>query len=446
MHETKGKNVSMKNLKNKVLFSLIALLTVFSSGCSGRAEKEPVPTPPITGGKVDRSDTNAPKVIDSRDLTFFSYQFYLYGKYNYEKDSGYSFEVKKMDDGTVSLEEKSCYKVKCSTDEHILAALQSLIEKYGLAKMNGADEHTAGLPVEFQPCYFRAEYASGESIRYSTNNNPEDPFSREVVKLLGDEFAARGEDCFQPPVNASRIKRFDLEYTDGDIRWRIGELRVPKEGVHKSFEDLVTHGYADGEYDLVIEKEAWDRSKDAETASVYRVLTPEYYEGLAEILNRERIIDFVNDEQFPSGFDYEKTPAYYNFYVEYAAGNNFFGFSDDAEKNREFARVAKAVAQYADEYISADPLVMQETEEPEQETAAEAEPEAAAESEPETAAESEPETAMMQPAAAMSQSGSGEDVPGKGGRASVVVCPGCGSMVAKTGKYCPVCGTKLWDE
>ena len=179
---------------------------------------------------------------------------------------------------------------------------------------------------------------------------------------------------------------------------------------------------------------------------MYRVLTPEYYEGLAEILNRERIIDFVNDEQFPSGFDYEKTPAYYNFYVEYAAGNNFFGFSDDAEKNREFARVAKAVAQYADEYISADPLVMQETEEPEQETAAEAEPEAAAESEPETAAESEPETAMMQPAAAMSQSGSGEDVPGKGGRASVFVCPVCGSMSAKTGKYCPVCGTKLWDE
>ena len=420
----------MKTLKKNLLFSLIALLAVIPSGCSGRAEKEPVPTPPITGGKVDRSDKNAPKVIDSRELTYFSYQFFLYGKYNYEKDSGYSFEVKKMDDGTVSLEEKSCYKVKCSTDEHILAALQSLIEKYGLAKMNGVDEHTAGLPVEFQPCYFRAEYASGESIRYSTNNNPDDPFSREVVKLLGDEFAARGEDCFQPSVNASRIKRFDLEYTDGDIRWRIGELQVPKEGVHKSFEDLVTHGYADGEYDLVIEKEAWDRSKDAETASVYRVLTPEYYEGLAEILNRERIIDFVNDEQFPSDFDYEGTPAYYNFYVEYAAGNNFFGFSDDAEKNREFARVAKAVAQYAEEYISADPLVREEAEEPEQETAANAEQQAA----------------MMQPAAAMSQSGSGEDVPGKGGRASVVVCPGCGSMVAKTGKYCPVCGAKLWDE
>ena len=422
MHETKGKNVSMKNLKNKVLFSLIALLTVFSSGCSGRAEKEPLPTPPITGGKVDNSDPDAPKEIDSRDLAAFSYQFYLYGKNNHEEDSGYHFEVKKTDDGTVSMEESARYQVTCSTGEHILVSLQALIEKYGLAKRNGVDKHTAGLPQEFQPCYFRADYASGESIRFSVDNNPEDPFSREVVKLLGDEFAARGEECFLQKLPESGISRFDLEFTDGDIRYRFGELRIPKEGVHKSFEDLVTHGYAEGEYDLVIEKEVWDRSGEAETSSTYRIVTPEYYEGLKEILDRERLIDFVNDEQYPSDFDYEKTPSYYNFYAKYASGENFYGFSDDADKNREFAPVAKAIAQYAEEYISADPLIRKE------------------------AAEPQTENSVVQPAAAAPSEGNEEDAPGKGGRASVFVCPTCGSMSAKTGKYCPVCGTKLWDE
>ena len=345
-------------MKKGILFALIAMLAVVPAGCIRHAE-EFDPVGPISGGKVDRTDYTAPKKVKSRELTYFSDKFFLYGRYNYERDASYNFEVVKNDDGSVSIEEKACYQVKCRTDEHILKELQAIIEKYELAKLNGVDKHTAGLPPEYQPSYFEAKYASGESIYFSRNNDPDDPCAREVLKLLGDEFAEQGEDCFQPPVSASEISRFEIEFTDGDMRYFYGELHIPLEGKEKSFEELVVHGYDDGEYYVVIENNPWDRSGKTNPETVYREVLPEFYVGLKKVLDEIGIIDFVNDEQFPFGFDYEKTPDYFNFYIEYAYGNNMFGFSDDAERNREFAPVAKAIAEYIEGYINEDPKIME---------------------------------------------------------------------------------------
>lgn len=341
-----------------VLFVLIAMLVVVLAGCIRHADVID-PVGPISGGKVDRTDYTAPKTIKSKELTYFSDKFFLYGEYNYENDATYDFEVVKNDDGSVSIEEKSCYQVKCKTDEHILKDLQAIIEKYELAKLNGVDKHTAGLPPEYQPSYFEAKYASGESLYFSQNNDPDDPCAREVLKLLGDEFAAQGEDCFQPPVSASEITRFEIEFTDGEMRYLYGELHMPLEGVEKSFDELVMRGYEDGEYYVVIENDPWDRTGKTNPETIYREATPEYYVGLKKVLDEIRIIDFVNDKQFPFDFDYEGTPDYYNFYIEYAYGNNLYGFSEDPEQNKAFAPVANAIAEYIEGYINENPKVME---------------------------------------------------------------------------------------
>ena len=170
-------------MKKKLFTALIMLLTLLTVGCSGPAKEDIDPAPPITGGKVDRTDHEAPKEIKSKNLTYFSDKFFLYGRYNHEKDALYDFEVIKQEDGSVSIEEKRCYKVNCKTDEYILKDLQAVIDKYELAKLNGVDKHTAGLPPEYQPSYFRAEYESGESLSFSTDNDKEALTEEERILL-----------------------------------------------------------------------------------------------------------------------------------------------------------------------------------------------------------------------------------------------------------------------
>ena len=167
----------------------------------------------------------------------------------------------------------------------------------------------------------------------------------------------QGEDCFMPPAEALELTRFDLEFTNGDIQYRYGELLMPLEGVDKSFEEVAEYGYEDGEYYTVIEKQQWDRTTKTLPFTIYREATPEYYEGLKEVLKDAQIENYANDKSFPTDFDYSGTPQYYEFYIEYAYGNNLYGFSDGKEEYDAFMPAAKAIAAYIDEYINEDPTI-----------------------------------------------------------------------------------------
>lgn len=345
-------------MKKRIALMFILLLTAVISGCTKPApEPEPETDGPICGGNIDNSNNSAPKKIRSKELTHFYNRFFLYARQSYEQDSGYSFEAVKNEDGTVSIEEKQGEGVSCVTDGQILDDLQKIIEKYGLAKMNGTDKHTAGLPYEFQPSYFSAEYESGETLYFSINNDPESAYEREIRDLFANAFAAQGEDCFMPPAEALELTRFDLEFTNGDIQYRYGELLMPLEGVDKSFEEVAEYGYEDGEYYTVIEKQQWDRTTKTLPFTIYREATPEYYEGLKEVLKDAQIENYANDKSFPTDFDYSGTPQYYEFYIEYAYGNNLYGFSDGKEEYGAFTPAAKAIAAYIDEYINEDPTI-----------------------------------------------------------------------------------------
>ena len=52
----------------------------------------------------------------------------------------------------------------------------------------------------------------------------------------------------------------------------------------------------------------------------------------------------------------------------------------------------------------------------------------------------------IQPAMPTPSGISSDDMPGKGGRATLFICPKCKNQVAKTGTNCPVCGVKLWED
>lgn len=163
----------MRNTGKLILSAALSALTFFSfGGCSGR----PIGSPEC-GGVTDKTDHNAPKTIVSKDLTSFYAHFYLRGEWSPGKgDRFYTCEVRTDEQGvltaTVWTDSLQDACVRLPADEKLLATLQSIIDTYKLVGKNGYYRVTAGLPPEFQKCHFNANYASGEKLEFTENNNP----------------------------------------------------------------------------------------------------------------------------------------------------------------------------------------------------------------------------------------------------------------------------------
>ncbi len=178
MHSQKDGSLLLKGLMCVSFFGMI--------GC-----KQEIPE---TGGVIDQTDVNAPKVIQSDKLVSFTSEFYLYGydRPGSEYDRKYRFDVSPDENGKLILSEQYNGKISCEVDDTFLLDLQKIITKYDLVKLNGIDRYTAGLPPEFQPSFLSADYESGEHLYFRIKNEPDAKWAKEVLDLCIDEFAAHG--------------------------------------------------------------------------------------------------------------------------------------------------------------------------------------------------------------------------------------------------------------
>ena len=169
-------------------------------GCKTEAENnmEILGDGPADGGTVNNTDNDAPKEIMSEGIVNFACDFFLYGEYGCGTDSAYGISVQKDEDGRLILSEDR-HKISCETDEAFLSRVQEIIKQNNLISLNGIDSYTNGLPEEFQPCYFRAEYESGEKLYFCTDNDPQSNWGQEMFALARDEFDKNGITELDPP-------------------------------------------------------------------------------------------------------------------------------------------------------------------------------------------------------------------------------------------------------
>ena len=75
-------------------------------------------------------------------------------------------------------------------DSAFLSEVHAVIMKHGLARLNGFDEVTSGLPYEYAPCSLSVDYASGERLYFHMDGDPEAAWARELrnlfLKALGE--------------------------------------------------------------------------------------------------------------------------------------------------------------------------------------------------------------------------------------------------------------------
>ncbi len=184
-----------KRFIKRVISVMLCTVTLLCfGGCFGHKQKPS----PVSGGTVDKTDYDAPKIIESKEITDFSASFFLRN----EKQGGwdgrkYSFKVYKNESGVLTAEEEKL-KISAPADDKLLKALQGVIDEQKLVQKNGICKYTSGLAPAFQPCNCTVNYASGEKLTFTENNNPEAEWAQKIYSVFAEWFAENGDDTLLP--------------------------------------------------------------------------------------------------------------------------------------------------------------------------------------------------------------------------------------------------------
>jgi len=171
----------MKRFLKKLAAAGMALLM---AGCGRTADPEI-----ICGGTTKNNDPDAPKVIESTEIVGFSVAFFLAERWTEEEDHRFDFQIKPDENGVLTAYEQYS-GIRCPADETLLNALQEVISQNNLAAMNGIYEVTAGLPPEYNARRLEVEYASGEKLYYTVDNDPYETWAVQVCDVFVDWFHA----------------------------------------------------------------------------------------------------------------------------------------------------------------------------------------------------------------------------------------------------------------
>lgn len=178
----------MKNKRCLLILGVIAMAIILF-GC-GKQKPIPETTEELgEGGKIDNTDSSAPKAINSKSIVSFDTTFYI--EKNDFLEGGYSgfyhFTIK---DNVLS--EDAQLNLSGKIEQPVLDELQKIIEKNDLVKKNGIDCYTAGVAPEYAPCYFSACYDSGEKLYFREDNDPLAKWAEDVFELFRKAFVEMG--------------------------------------------------------------------------------------------------------------------------------------------------------------------------------------------------------------------------------------------------------------
>ena len=218
-------------MKNAATLIGSALFAVAATGMATACGQEP----PACGGTEDYSNHSAPKVIQSKDINSFSYTFLNEGRVATVRSRGGHF-IRVDDDGSfhgrcelrlVRNGEKADFSVSDSGNwqappfktsgtvgKEALAELQTIIDKYDVARLNGFYKRNSARGNYFN---LRINYDSGESITAGGEGGfsvvpdgglPDGAFSAFFQKLL--QQSGQTVPSGLPPANT--ITHFELSF------------------------------------------------------------------------------------------------------------------------------------------------------------------------------------------------------------------------------------------
>ena len=165
----------------------------------------------MTGGSFDYTNPNAPKVIQSKDITSFTYEFpvhiintackrnipYDYCRFNLERGD-HELVLKASGSGLSGF----YFNFEITLPLSVLHDLQVIVDQYEIVKVNGIDRGGIGTPMDDATMLY-IKYASDERIYASDNlghfmgcekSEAIYDFFLEIAKLVDDDLMYRDEE------------------------------------------------------------------------------------------------------------------------------------------------------------------------------------------------------------------------------------------------------------
>lgn len=303
----------MRNKKDLRMILSAALLCALSlCGLCGCGDDAGPTTEPISGGTTDLTDYDAPKVILSKDISDFSASFYLDNRWTAAENHDFLFRIKPDADGMpIAAEEIS--GISFAADDELLSALQAVIDEEELAAMNGVYRVTAGLAPGYQECELLVNYASGEKLSFTVNNDPCAEWAEMIYTVFADWFAAKGDDSLFPTAEDSPLIHATLAFKENGLYLRCSGITV-------------------GETWLLC-RSVYDIAADEEISEEFIPFPEDYYERIAGIIN-----------------SYDLVRKYDFSYFDHAAGN--YGNHDEGYYGMGTLTTADGEADAADLSLS----------------------------------------------------------------------------------------------
>lgn len=226
----------------------------------------------IDGGSINNSDPDAPKEIESVEITEFYAKFYS-GTRFYDDEMGgsfYEFIIQNENGKLVASETNT--GLRAEADDELLSSLAEYISDEGLAMMNGTSDVTAGLPPEYQPCEVDVTYSSGENIYFTYDNNPYDEWSEKLVDVFADWFSKQGMDGLYI-AEPEQVTELFIDFYEDGIWYMYGGAEVEDDKA------------IDGE-NYLLEKSVSDVGEQKSLEGSYVVFPDDYYERIGEIVSK----------------------------------------------------------------------------------------------------------------------------------------------------------------
>ena len=136
---------------------------------------------------------------------------------------------------------------------------------------------------------FNVVYASGETLRFTINNEPYARWAEDIYGVFADWFSSQGIDALLPAQETSPVTRIRFVLQEDGIMRSYSGVNVQAENAING-ETYLLNGEI---YDLKLEKEILDE---------YRLFPADYFERITEILGG---YDIVTKYDF-SRYDYEE--------------------------------------------------------------------------------------------------------------------------------------------
>ncbi len=261
----------------------------------------------IDGQVIDRTDSYAKKVINSKEIVFLKTMFYLDNPWKANREGQqYYFEISKIDE-EYHLIEGYHNELDTVINEEVLVKVQEIIDNNNLVMMNGTDRFTSGLPVEYQPQSLYVTYESGEKLSLLCDGDPNSKWARELFVLFSETFGKAGIKDLLPDKEDVKLIKFRMSYDEDNLRITYSDISVPnkKDEIELKFMYCI-----------------YNKDENVEVKRKYIPLDNKIYTMLHNIVSK---YDLINQEDINTSYKL-------SLYLEYQNGNVINYNSNEEDK------------------------------------------------------------------------------------------------------------------